>query len=110
MLVRCAKDAELHEVALKLHPVRRAVLGGVAGALAFQQLSDLLEVDAIAREAKRFGFQEPSNLKTLSNRFRRQRTYSPVRTRGLGDDAALMQSAEYVAHDRSANSVIVTEL
>jgi hypothetical protein len=50
----------------------------------FQQLSDFLKVDAIASQAKRFGLQELSNLETLSSRLRRQGTYNPVKTRGLG--------------------------
>src|SRR6202167_3279318 len=110
MLVRCAKDAKLHEIALKLHPVCRPLFSRITGTLTFQQLGDLLEVDAIARQAKCFGFQESANLKTLSDRLRRQRTYNPVRTRCLGDDAALMQSAEHVADDSSADSIIVAEL
>src|ERR1700722_15803485 len=110
MLVRCAEDAEFHEISLKLHPVCRTLFGRVAGTLTFQQLSDLLEVDAIAREAKRFGFQQSPNLKTLSNRLRRQGLHNPVRTRGLGDDAALMQAAEHVADDGAAHSIIVAEL
>src|SRR5882724_12650942 len=110
MLVRRAKDAEFHEISLKLHPVRRAMGGRVAESLAFQQLRNFLEVDAIASQAKRFGLQELSNLKTLSNRLRRQRTYNPVRTRGLGYQTALMQPTEHVADDGSADSIIVAKL
>src|SRR5882724_8768680 len=104
------KDTEFHEIPLELHPVRCAVCSRVADSLAFQQLSDFLEVDAIASQAKRFGLQELSNLKTLSNRFRRQRTCNPVRTRGLGYQTALMQPTENVADDGSADSIIVTKL
>src|ERR1700677_1708345 len=109
MLVRCAKDAEFHEIPLKPHPVGRALFGRVAGTFTLQRLSDLLEIDAIASQAKRFGLQESPNLKTLSNRFRGQGTHNPVGTRGLGDYATLMQSAEDVADDGSADAIIVTE-
>src|SRR5258708_32935746 len=110
MLVRRAKDAEFHKISLKLHPVRRPMGSRVADSLAFQQLSNFLEVDAIASQAKRFGLQELSNLKTLSNRFRRQRTSNPVRTRGLGYQTALMQPTENVADDGSADSILVAKL
>ena len=110
MLVRRAKDAEFHEISFELHPVRCAMRGGVADSFAFQQLTDLLKVDAIASQAKRLGLQQLSNLKSLPDRFRRQRTCNPVGTRGLGDQTAFMQPTEDVADDGSADSVIVTEL
>src|SRR5882757_63601 len=110
MLVRRAKDTEFHEISLKLHPVCRAVCSRVPDPLAFQQLGDFLEIDAVASHAKRFRLQQLSNLETLSNRLRRQRTCNPVRTWGLGYQTTLMQPTEDVADDGTADSIIVTKL
>src|SRR3979490_2502813 len=104
MLVRRAKDTEFHEISLKLHPVCRAVGSRIPDALAFEQSGDFLEVDAVASQTKRFRLQQLANLKTLSNRLRRQRTCNPVRTRGLGYQTTLMQPTEDVADNGTADS------